>query len=258
MERVIEKHFKEHTAGKFYSCKLCFELFQTQTQLEFHLDMRHKKNSKSSFKCRRCSSAFNTRVELSIHVASTDCKENNDKTFQCYICNKIFSMGIAKKQHIMQEHQDKAGTDCPLCLRCKIPSAIAFENHYRTHFVAARFCCSYCGRSFHESDRLQTHIRRSHENTKLICFWCNKTFRDKSGIARHILGVHFNERKFKCNVCWKAFSASYNLKEHMFAVHKTASKYYTCEGCNTDFLYRKQFERHKIICAGQSEKPKKR
>lgn len=117
-----------------------------------------------------------------------------------------------------------------------------------------RFCCSYCGRPFYESDRLQTHIRRAHENTKLICNWCGRSFRDKSGIARHILGVHFNQRNHRCHICSKAFTASYNLKEHMFSVHKQASKFYTCELCSQDFLYRKQFERHRNKCNGVPDK----
>lgn len=118
-----------------------------------------------------------------------------------------------------------------------------------------RFTCSFCGRGFYESDRLSTHIRRAHEITKLSCNWCEKTFRDKSGIARHILGVHFNQRNHRCDICSKAFTASYNLKEHMFSVHKSASKYYTCVTCAQVFLYRKQFERHRnSCCSGTPEK----
>lgn len=248
-----------HADGKFNSCDKCFEVFKTAKQLQSHENYHHNVNVKTNMthKCKSCGTQYQTYYQLNQHVQTSNCRSNAERTFQCYICKESFSRGVTKKKHIQEMHKDKAGADCPLCLRCKIPSAVAFENHYRTHFVAPRFCCSFCGRSFHESDRLQTHIRRSHDSTKFICFWCNKTFKDKSGITRHITGVHFNNRRFKCEICTKAFAASYNLKEHLFAVHKKASKIYTCDLCHQDFLYRKKFERHRPICTGIPERKRR-
>lgn len=247
---------RQHNEGKYHPCRKCYDVFKTLKQLEIHERLSHIKGN-THYKCKACHIYFPSYAQLHDHLVESACKDVHEKSFQCFICNKVFSMGIAKKKHVQDDHQDKAGADCPLCLRCKIPSAVAFEKHIMTHFVAPRFCCSFCGRSFHESDRLQTHIRRAHDNTKLICYWCEKTFRDKSGIARHILSVHFNARNFKCNICLKAFSASYNLKEHMFSVHKSASKVYTCDSCSQDFLYRKQFERHRNTCSGHMERRKR-
>lgn len=112
--------------------------------------------------------------------------------------------------------------------------------------------CAHCSRPFYESDRMQTHIKRSHETQKFACNWCEKTFHDKSGISRHILGVHFQQRNFKCNICNKSFKEKYNLKEHKFSVHKEANKFYTCMLCYQHFLYRKPFERHKQTCTGRT------
>lgn len=231
---------QRHLEGKRQSCSECFQVFKTLKQLQVHQHSFHLKftDNDSSHK-------------FSIFKASSE------KSFQCYICDKIFNLGIEKKKHIQTDHQDKAGQDCPLCVRCKIPSALAYENHLKTHFSTPRFKCNFCERTFFESDRLQMHIKRDHEKTRFICFFCSKNFRDKSGIARHILGVHFNDRKFKCEMCSKAFTTSYNLKEHMFSIHKQASNVYTCESCSHQYLYRKQFERHRIHCVGVPEKRKR-
>lgn len=261
INKNIEKHTRGHLEGKFHSCKNCFEVFKTIKQLENHERSHDANNRGTQYRCKPCGIFFESYAKLNQHVMESACRDVPEKSFKCYICNQVFSMGIVKKKHIQEEHTDKAGADCPLCLRCKIPSAVAFENHYRTHFVPPRFCCSFCGRAFHESDRLQTHIRRSHDKTPLICFWCNKPFRDKSGIARHIMGVHFNTRNYKCSICSKAFTARYNLKEHMFSVHKMAASVYKCEICSQDFLYRKQYVRHRVSCVGavaiKSEKGKR-
>lgn len=270
--RNIQKHMTAHKNGKLKSCMMCPEVYKSMHHLEEH-HYRNHQNPSPQNKCKGCQNDFLTYEELKDHLLTTNCKDSHEKPFKCFICNETFVMGIAKKKHIQMLHQDRAGADCPLCLRCKIPSAVAFENHYKTHFEGIfsfsnelflkinktslsepRFCCSFCGRPFYESDRLQTHIRRAHETVKLSCNWCTKTFRDKSGIARHILGVHFNQRNHRCHFCSKAFTASYNLKEHMFSVHKQANKFYTCESCSQNFLYRKQYERHRVTCTGIPEK----
>lgn len=254
--RNIQNHIACHFEGKNHSCGQCFSAFKTLKQLEIHQQTNHKKLA-VSFKCKGCHVRFSSPSELNQHIVESMCKEVQDKSFRCYICNQIFNMGIAKKKHIQEEHHDKAGQDCPLCLRCKIPSAVAFENHYKTHFIAPRFSCNFCERSFYESDRLQMHIKRAHDSTRYICFFCSKNFRDKSGIARHIIGVHFNDRKYKCGNCYKAFTTSYNLKEHMFAIHKQATTVYKCETCTKEYLYRKQFERHRKKCLGVPEKQRR-
>lgn len=252
----IQIHYAHHAEGKFHSCTECFSVFKTLKQLETHKKTVHE-YAKTLFHQCKCLAAFPSLSQLREHQEESNCNPP-DKSFKCYICSKIFAMGIAKKKHIQDEHKDKIGQDCPLCVRCKIPSAVAYENHMKTHYVAPRFSCNFCSRAFYESDRLQMHIKRFHDRTRYYCFFCNKDFRDKSGIARHILGVHFNARNFKCQICAKAFSANYNLKEHMFAIHKQASTFYTCELCSHDFLYRKQFERHRLKCQGEPEPKRKR
>lgn len=176
---------------------------------------------------------------------------------------------------MIELHGDKAGSDCPLCVRCKIPSAVAYENHFRTHFIDPEFTCKDCSKTFYESDRLQIHIKRFHSkfcmnffcyeivhlffishvgSMNFSCDLCGRTFRDKSGMKRHVTGVHLNKRDFTCYLCPKSFSASYNLKEHLFSVHKEASQFYTCDMCSGNFLYRKQFERHREKCDGSKVK----
>lgn len=272
---VISNNILMHLAAHEAENISCPKVFKSEPVEDHELRQQIKPHSQN--KCRGCEGTFLTYTLLREHLISTPaCKDMHEKPFKCFICEETFTMGISKKKHIQTVHQDKAGADCPLCVRCRIPSAVAFENHYKTHFASEwndilieirfylkfhilepRFCCNYCTRTFYESDRLQTHIRRSHERSKFFCNWCAKTFVDKSGIARHILGVHFNQRNHKCNVCKKAFTASYNLKEHLFSVHKQASNFYTCEVCAQDFLYRKPFERHRAFCSGSHEKRKR-
>lgn len=213
--RIIKKHQEAHEAGKTLCCSYCPEMFKSKRNWEEHQYRMHTSNKE--FRCKACQGEFASSIDLNIHLEESSCRPGHEKPFRCYICNEVFHLGTAKKRHVLEKHQDKAGSDCPHCLRCKIPSAIAYDNHLKIHYEAPRFCCSFCGRSFYESDRLMTHIKRAHEGTRLICFFCSKEFKDKSGIARHILGVHFNQRNHRCHICTKSFTASYNLKVISFA-----------------------------------------
>lgn len=135
--RLIQKHKTAHENGKFLCCIFCPELFKSQFRLEQHIE-EHKKrlqsDSKTHHKCKACGKLFSKYEELNAHLNQSGCRESHERPFKCFICNVSFAMGIKKKEHIQKEHQDKAGADCPLCTRCKIPSALAFENHYSTHF----------------------------------------------------------------------------------------------------------------------------
>lgn len=135
--RAIQKHRTAHENGKTLGCTFCPELFKSKLRLDQHIE-EHKKrsqsDSRSHHKCRACQKIFPKFEELTSHLNRTDCRETHERPFKCFVCNVSFAMGKKKKEHVQKEHQDKAGADCPLCCRCKIPSAVAFENHYSTHF----------------------------------------------------------------------------------------------------------------------------
>lgn len=131
----IQKHESAHKSGKLHSCLICPEIFKTLRSLEDH-QQRYHFNVQSSSRCKGCQFEFLSSHDLQLHLMESNCKELHERPFKCYICSESFAMGITKKKHVQVEHQDKKGADCPLCLRCKIPSAVAFENHYKTHFAS--------------------------------------------------------------------------------------------------------------------------
>lgn len=131
LARNIQKHMTAHKNGKLNACLMCPQVFKSLHHLEEHNYRHHS----SQNRCKGCQKDFQTYEALKVHLLTTDCKDTHEKPFKCFICNETFVMGIAKKKHIQTMHQDWANSDCPLCVRCKIPSAVAFENHYKTHFA---------------------------------------------------------------------------------------------------------------------------
>lgn len=153
LARQVQKHSLAHQNNEFHSCLICPEVFKTVRNLEDHRQRQHI-NKQPSKKCKACQSDFLTSQDLKLHLTGSCCKETHEKPFKCYICNESFSMGVKKKQHIQTIHQDKKNTDCPLCLRCKIPSALAYENHFKTHFAGEIFLLlNFCTNSYFVSFR---------------------------------------------------------------------------------------------------------
>ncbi len=100
LSKNIQVHKSYHAEGKFRSCNECFSVFKTLKQLENHKQAVHEISKSSQYQCKNCSTTFSTALDLKKHLASTKCKNASEKSFQCYICNEIFTMGIAKKRHI--------------------------------------------------------------------------------------------------------------------------------------------------------------
>ena len=105
----------------------------------------------------------------------------------CQVCKKTFS-----KKHNLQSH-------------------MGLHNE-----EDRKFYCSHCGESFAWKSSLNRHIERNHVNSgvEFGCSWCDKTYKVQSVLNDHVKRDHFNERKHKCDICYKTFFKAYDLNYH--------------------------------------------
>ena len=82
------------------------------------------------------------------------------------------------------------------------------------------------------------------------CDVCSKAFSTPSGLVTH-KRCHTGEKPFKCDVCEKAFALSGNLKSHK-TIH-TGEKPFKCDDCGKAFPVSDRLKRHQRIHTG--EKP---
>ena len=79
------------------------------------------------------------------------------------------------------------------------------------------------------------------------CYYCSKDI-GKYSLKRHIESVHFNIRRYVCNICDKAYECLKGLKEHERNQHLNQPiKKWKCEVCGSLFKKRAFLLTHELI-----------
>ncbi|XP_062895478.1 zinc finger protein 239-like, partial [Mobula hypostoma] len=83
----------------------------------------------------------------------------------------------------------------------------------RVHTGEQSFTCSYCGKGFTCSSKLEVHQRVHTGERPFTCSVCGKRFTQSSTLQSH-QRVHTGEKPFTCSVCGKGFTQSSTLQRH--------------------------------------------
>lgn len=80
----------------------------------------------------------------------------------------------------------------------------------------------------------------------------NYIFSQRSNLQSHKRSTHYDDKRYKCTDCGRAFKRRRLLDYHMKAAH-TGERPYKCTICLATFIYPEHFKKHKLIHTG--EKP---
>ncbi|PFX32385.1 Zinc finger protein 358 [Stylophora pistillata] len=117
------------------------------------------------------------------------------------------------------------------------------------------YTCGKCGKIFTSLSYLARHIKRVCPDMscrKWKCNMCDKAFRHPFGLQQHIY-THTGERPHKCSQCPKAFYSSNDLRRHS-RIH-SGERPYHCKHCEKSFATTISLKTHTYIHTG--EKPHK-
>ena len=81
-----------------------------------------------------------------------------EKTFECFVCNKLFLQKFNFLAHIDRVHPD----------------------------LGKNFSCQFCDRVYTTKEALGAHIEQSHKTPFLICPMCQKTLKDPDSLKKHV------------------------------------------------------------------------
>lgn len=142
----LNEHQKTHNGNKAFECLLCQKRYTTQTNLDRHIGVFHKKEQPHS--CITCKKTFaqlsTLRLHQSVHV--------NEREFCCDSCDSKFKtevqLKLHRKRHMLTERHPK---------RKLSPTNAAPKKAYKP---PQKPCiCNECGKLFGNIALLRSHLQ---------------------------------------------------------------------------------------------------
>ena len=250
-EKQLEKHIRVKHQGTFLYCKAkliinggeCSKIMHSEEGLIKHTQNEHMDDE--NVLCLKCNISF-PPFFLIHHNAYVHKRFDSVK---CVVkeCDDSFATYSEFRQHVETVH-NLLGLDwCHDCHQFVIQLS---EHEKLQHEPSLDFqpvfgvcsgieCvwedCAYMAR---DNKHLSNHIYAKHEKkTKIPCKECGKKVSD---IQKHINVFHEKVKTFECNVCYKLFLNTSQLKHHM-KIHTAIKE--TCKQCGVSVAHMKQHVR---------------
>jgi KRAB domain-containing zinc finger protein len=255
-EKMHQKHL----------CRSCFDNFDTQTQLEEHINSSHGLTSKNLFGCPHCVMSYLNRAGLKKHMSdehdlryvciicfkSFDLETNYKNHLnvasheqQCKVCGLYFEKRNSLEKHIKTLHKEIHIPDSYTCSLCNMEYAKLhlIKKHYLDFHN--RFYCAPCNTSFESHDKINSHCLTTHDSPTSFrhhCETCNKYYDTGDGLRHHKRRKH-QENEFLCEICGQEFRDRVAIRRHVLAIHekiqhhKPSRKKVICDFCGKRILY---------------------
>ncbi|XP_021956711.1 zinc finger protein 808 isoform X2 [Folsomia candida] len=155
-------------------------------------------------------------------------------------CNQYFILESTLRAHVAL-HSSTSSCRCPVC-DATLESGPALLEHVRSFHPAKKqtHTCSTCQRVYPSIGKLQCH-EKSHIPAITTCEFCPFTATRTTSIAIHTMETHevngTLEKKWKCDICEKAYVSKVVLERHASLHKKFDGKGRTlnCEICEYPF-----------------------
>ena len=219
-DKLIDHYTDEH--GIFCNkkntdvCHICMTRLTSTKELGEHYHTVHE--TKDDFHCTKCDHKEPTKALLSIHCI--DAHEMNP-----FNDSELVNMKTLKA---VQVREDDKAFQCQLCNK-KLTSKVTLNNHIKqVHDKSNHVKCEHCPNTYAYPSELKKHILSKHTaKTKFPCSysWCSYVTNRKQDLKIHTQRVHEKELRYKCTLCEGQFHEPAILQKHMLTEHDIFYKY---------------------------------
>ncbi|KAM7350809.1 uncharacterized protein ACRADG_009253 [Cochliomyia hominivorax] len=246
---VLVEHLNVHKDPNYYKCPKCDKALSSKFSFVSHMKTHQLNETRETvFTCDICNKSFLKKPVFERHVLTHVPEE--ERHFQCELCDKKFASDGMRKQHQTLTHSKKYAKFCDICGKV-FYNNIPFERHMAEHKgepspVIVK--CEICGKEIANKYLLKHHIKIMHtkENQQeQICPYCSKVSPNLNSHKHHIKYTHTLERKHACHMCDKKFRRPLELKEHL-STH-TGEPLYTCPHCPRTFISNANMHKHRKL-----------
>lgn len=232
------KHGSSVDTEKKYGCVECGKRFTTSWTKKVHIRIFHAE--KKVYRCNMCSKTFSDVLYLRRHK-----KYHDEKLHQCEVCQKSFPAVSSLKKH-KRVHTGERQWKCEACER-SYKDITSFKKHMQHHKEGYLFKCNECNCILKRRNCPQNHrcVPENRMKNKYKCDICEKNYTTSYNLKRH-LALHTGEKQFICDICKKSFATKTHMKRHITVIHLQEKKYkcHTCNKCFSDLYY---FKVHKTL-----------
>ncbi|KAM9677452.1 PR domain zinc finger protein 5 isoform 2-T2 [Trichechus inunguis] len=249
VKQALQRHFEQHRetcrGDTRFVCKAdsCGKRLKSKDALRRHQENVHTGESKKKLVCsvcnKKCSSALSLQEHRKIH-----------EIFDCQECMKKFISANQLKRHMIT-HSEKRPYNCEICNK-SFKRLDQVGAHKVIHSEDKPYKCKLCGKGFAHRNVYKNHKKTHSEERPFQCEECKALFRTPFSLQRHLL-IHNSERTFKCHHCDATFKRKDTLNVHVQVVHERHKKY-RCELCNKAFVTPSVLRSHKKTHTGEKEK----
>lgn len=171
----------------------CGKTFKFSNSLKAHKEIHLPRNERATYECPLCAKTIMTKPYLKKHLALHDENQDDNKPFECNLCQK----------------------------KCRTREHL--KLHLRSHLQEKPFKCALCEASFCSTSGLAVHRRNRHvekERRMLSCSMYKATYLTKKALKVHVSSVH-EGTFFNCpvNLCKSQFGSVTRLESHLKTAH---------------------------------------
>ncbi|XP_030877089.1 PR domain zinc finger protein 5, partial [Leptonychotes weddellii] len=234
----FEQHQETCRGDARFVCKAdsCGKRLKSRDALRRHQENVHAGDPKKKLICsvcnKKCSSASSLQEHRKIH-----------EIFDCQECMKKFISANQLKRHMIT-HSEKRPYNCEICNK-SFKRLDQVGAHKVIHSEDKPYKCKLCGKGFAHRNVYKNHKKTHSEERPFQCEECKALFRTPFSLQRHLL-IHNSERTFKCHHCDATFKRKDTLNVHVQVVHERHKKY-RCELCNKAFVTPSVLRSHKKV-----------
>ncbi|XP_075156133.1 transcription factor grauzone [Haematobia irritans] len=226
---LLLDHIRQHLDPECYRCEDCNRTFADRQSMRNHFLIKHQKEEDKKFECLLCNKKFVKKYLLEQHKMFS----HRDRSTTCKSCNRRFDTVEALVEH-NKEHCNY-GTMCDICAKV-IRGPAAFKRHQLEHegITFPKVQCDFCGSWHKDKYSLNKHKKRHMESKQPhVCDICQKMSPTRSAMLSHKRYVHGTAKTYECGICGKSFKKQLSLREHM-TTH-TGEVLYRCPHCPKTF-----------------------
>ncbi|CAL4065705.1 unnamed protein product [Meganyctiphanes norvegica] len=196
---------REHT------CDHCKEKWPCRASLRNHVMADHdniQKNYNGQIVCRFCDETFLYRHSYINHMV----KHNDEKLYECGICDKKISNKTSLQFHIKQVHEKhNYRYSCSHCKKKFICNAKLVE-HERIHTGEKPFSCSLCNMSFAAKATYNNHVKLVHRVTPKL--------KPPEKVKKSVLACNY-----ECPLCNEQSLSIMELEAHCVDIHNASIEF---------------------------------